>query len=102
MKKEDARRHFIIDPSLDHRVEGAALDAFRALWDRVVDNATADPRSRLVTPTMVKAALDLRIRDLLGPGVLPPEISVRVNAERTGFTVEIRPAVVPYVMRQVR
>jgi len=102
MKDEDAKRYVQVDPSMDDRVSAHARDAMRDLWDRTVDNATLDPRSRLITPAMVKAAVEERLRDYTGAGVLLPQVDVCVNADRTGFDVKVKPAVVPAVMRQVR
>ena len=89
MRKKDAER-LIHAPGVDERVRAHAADALRELWDRTVDNATEDPRTRVVTPSMVKKAIDERLAAVLGPGVLPPIVEVRVNADRTGFEVEIR------------
>lgn len=105
MKAEDAKRIFRISPEVEMNelVEAQALDAFRCLWDRTVDNATADPESRRVTPSAVKAAIEDRLREAMPKGSLLPDVSVKVNAERTGFSVEITPAKIePFVLRQVR
>lgn len=102
MKKSDAEKLVHVDPSLDRKLEAHAADAFRELWDATVDNATLDPKSRLVTPTMVKEAVERRLADIQGKGVLLPIVEVKINAARTGFDIEIRPAVVPVTIRQVR
>ena len=91
----------ILHPSLDNRIEAEAHDAFRELWDRAVARGDAGG-SRMVTPTMVREAVERRLRDLLGANVLHPVVKVSLNADRTGFDIEIRPASVPVVMRQVR
>ena len=75
-------------PSLDRRLEEHARDAVRALIDdtvRVHGEGTV-----LITPTMAKDAIVKRLRDVLGPGVLPPRVEVRMNAARTGFDIDMR------------
>lgn len=101
MKKKDAEKLVHIDPSMDDKIAAHAQDAFRELWDRTVDNATADPQSRLVTPTMAKEAIERRLRDVLGAGVQLPNVKVTINAARTGFDITITPHVEPCVVRQV-
>lgn len=73
--------------SVDDKVEAEAKDAFRELWDRVVDQGGG-----MVTRAMVKEAIETRLRDYLGPGVFLPNVVVELNATRTGFDIEITPA----------
>ncbi len=101
MKKPDAEQTVNIHPALNEKVEAVAVDAMRDLWDRTVDNATLDPASRLVTPSMVRDAIEARLADYLGAGVLLPKVRVEMNAERTGFVTTITPGTVPGVVRQV-
>jgi len=90
----------LLDSSLDRRIEAEAHDAFRELWDRVVERGDAGG-SRLVTPTMVKDAIEARLRDYLPKGTLLPIVDVRINAARTGFDIALKPAEVRMTLTQV-
>jgi hypothetical protein len=90
MSKKNAG-DLVVDPKMDDRIKAVATDAVRELWDRTVDRATEDPRSRLVTPAMVKTAIEERLRDYLGAGVLLPVVKVDLRADRTGFDIDIQP-----------
>lgn len=100
MKKEDAEKLVVADPSLGKKLEAHAADAFRQLWDEM---AAKEAGSRHVTPSAVRERVLERLKDVLPSGATLPEVRVEINAARTGFDIKILPGTVePSVLRQVR
>lgn len=102
MKKKQAEKLVVATAGVAEKLKAHAADAFRELWDRTVDNATLDPRSRLVTPDAVREAIRVRLREVVPVGELIPEVRVSLNHARTGFDIELRPADAPFVLPPVR
>jgi len=83
MKKQELER--VLAPDMNARVAAQAEDAYREVWDAAVREG------RVLYAWEVKAAVEDRLRAFLGPGVLTPLVTVRVNTERTAFEVDVRP-----------
>lgn len=77
----------IVAPTMDRLIEQEAARAVEEIQSR----------TSVLTPTLVKGAIEKRLRAYLGPGAVLPKVSVGLRRREYGggYDVEITPGDVP-------